>query len=113
MYNYFLHIRTALIIKKKKWLNALSSKKNKEFSAFIILCEPRSGSTLLHTFLNYHPHIMSYGELLRENLEARKILHTPESLVLLKPHSSRLKAIGLKIFYEYTDDDRYSEHVNE
>lgn len=51
MYNYLLHLRTYLIIKRKQLSNAVSRQKGRGYTPFAILCEPRTGSTLLHTYL--------------------------------------------------------------
>lgn len=111
MYYYFQYLRTYLIIKRKQLLDAISVSKSKNYTSFIILSEPRSGSTMLHTYLNSHTQIKSYGEVLRENIEANGIEKETapyiESLAF-KPHTKALKAIGLKLFYEYYEDPRYS-----
>jgi LPS sulfotransferase NodH len=111
MYNYLLHLRTYLIIKRKAILNAIDPRQTSDYTPFIILCQPRSGSTLLHTYLNSNPQVKSYGEVLREALE-----RSPKALdgtnihdLVFNPHSPTLKAVGLKIFYEYSDDLRYKE----
>lgn len=102
MYNYLLHLRTYLIIKQKQFVDAISLRKTESYTRFVILCEPRTGSTLLHTYLNYHPHIRSYGEILRENAEENKsIAHEPVKTYVFKPHAAQLKAVGLKLFYSY------------
>lgn len=115
MHYYFQYLRTYLIIKRKQLLNAISLSKSKNYTPFVILSEPRSGSTMLHTYLNSHTEIKSYGEVLRENIEANAIATetTPyiESLAF-KPHTKALKAIGLKLFYEYFEDPRYSSSFN-
>lgn len=109
MNNYLLHLRTYLIIKRKRIANALSFHKTNDYIPFVILSEPRSGSTLLHTYLNYHPHIQSYGEVLRENLEVKKMnVIDPLQSFVFKPHPTKLKAIGLKLFYYYYDSPIYT-----
>lgn len=111
MYYYFQYLRTYLIIKRKQLLNAISLSKSKNYTPFVILSEPRSGSTMLHTYLNSHTQIRSYGEVLRENIEANPIeAETAPCIATLafKPHTPALKAIGLKLFYEYYEDPRYA-----
>ena len=111
MYNYFLHARTYLIIKGKQWREALSRTKDYSYTSFVILCAPRSGSTLLHTYLNFHSHIKSYGEVLREYFESNNLEKESENLVerlVFKPHSTNCKAVGLKIFYEYYQQQSYA-----
>src|ERR1041385_6689868 len=111
MYNYLLHLRTYFIIKRKAILNAVDPLQTTNYTPFIILCQPRSGSTLLHTYLNSNPQIKSYGEVLREAIEKK-----PQALdgsnihdLIFGSHSSTLKAVGLKVFYEYSDDTKYKE----
>ena len=109
MYHYYLHIRTYLILKKKQLLNALSFAKNTTYIPFVILCEPRSGSTLLHTYLNFHPQIQSYGEILRETWEVKKDAHAdPLENSIRKPHAPKIKAVGLKLFYFYYEHALYA-----
>ena len=101
MYNYFLHARTYFIIKRKQWLELLSIRKGYEYTSFALLCAPRTGSTLLHTYLNFHPHVKSYGEIIREKFEYNP---NDEGSIVRKvfmPYSKNLKAIGLKLFYDY------------
>lgn len=115
MYYYFQYLHTYLIIKRKQLLDAISFSKSKNYTPFVILSEPRSGSTMLHTYLNSHTQIKSYGEVLRENIEANGITKETTPYVeglAFKPHTPALKAIGLKLFYEYYDDPRYSESFN-
>lgn len=115
MHYYFQYLRTYLIIKRKQLLDAIGVSKSKNYTPFVILSEPRSGSTMLHTYLNSHPQIKSYGEVLREHVEANGIATETipyiESLAF-KPHTRALKAIGLKLFYEYYEDPRYSKSFN-
>lgn len=107
------YLRTWLIIKRKQFLNFFPSKE-KKFTKFAIVCAPRSGSTWLHTLLNSHPKIISYGEILRENHETnpKEKLVSIHELVFHLHHSS-IKAIGLKLFYEYENDKVYQNSFNE
>lgn len=112
MHYYFQYLRTYLIIKRKQLLNAISLSKSKDYIPFVILSEPRSGSTMLHTYLNSHTQVKSYGEVLRENIEANAIDKETAPYIdtlAFKPHTPTLKAIGLKLFYEYYKDPRYTE----
>jgi LPS sulfotransferase NodH len=113
MYNYFLHLHTSFIIKKKEILNQLLTKKH-QYVSFVILCEPRTGSTLLHTYLNFHPNIKSYGEAIREHIEKN---HSADAGFLknniFKPHGRHLKAVGLKLFYFYYDHPAYADAFKE
>lgn len=101
MKSKFLYLRTWLIIKRKQLLN-LFPPKEKRFTKFAIVCAARSGSTWLHTLLNSHPQISSYGEILREYHEANPQLQLPSlDELVFHPHHSSIQAAGLKIFYEY------------
>jgi LPS sulfotransferase NodH len=108
MYNYYRHLQTYLIIKKKEFLNSIHQKSS-QYTPFVILCEPRTGSTFLHTCLNFHSNIKSYGEVIREQVEKNHngcLLKLEEDL--FKPHASHLKAIGFKLFYFYYDHPSYA-----
>jgi LPS sulfotransferase NodH len=113
MYNYFLHLRTSLIIKRKEILNRILPG-SRHYTSFAILCEPRTGSTLLHTYLNFHPNIKSYGELIREQVEKN---HDSDPALLptkvFRAHGRHLQAIGLKLFYFYYDHPAYSNTFKE
>jgi LPS sulfotransferase NodH len=111
MYNYLLHLRTYLIIKRKAILNTLDIRKKSDYTPFIILCQPRSGSTLLHTYLNSNPQIKSHGETLRERLEEDITALEGANIcdLIFHPYTPGLKAVGLKIFYEYSTSNGYKE----
>jgi LPS sulfotransferase NodH len=105
------YLRTLLIIRKKQLFNFFSLKKGHQYTPFIILCEPRTGSTLLHTYLNSHPRIWSYGEVLRERQGKHKSLRLEE--LVFKSHASFIKAVGLKLFYFYAVDPAYASIFRE
>jgi LPS sulfotransferase NodH len=109
MYNYFLHLQTTFIIRKKEVLGTILPE-SKHYTPFIILCEPRTGSTLLHTYLNFHPNIKSFGEVIREQVE-KDHQSDPHLLKtkIFKSQGTHLKAIGLKLFYFYYDHPAYSD----
>jgi LPS sulfotransferase NodH len=65
------------------------------YQPFIIMCDPRSGSTLLHTYLNSNIQIHSYGELGSDYYFAERI-----GKKIFVPHAFFLQAVGLKWFYE-------------
>lgn len=112
MYNYLQHIRTSFIIRRKQIIDQLSLNRRTDYTSFVILCEPRSGSTVLHTYLNSHPQIMSFGEILRENTEKKSPAKDPLSHLVFKPHAQAILAVGLKLFYEYFDDARFADDFN-
>lgn len=101
MKSKFLYLRTWLIIKRKQLLNFFPAKE-KSFTKFVIVCAPRSGSTWLHTLLNSHTNIISYGEILREKFEVKPNQQLPPlEELLFHPHHASIRAVGLKLFYEY------------
>lgn len=104
-------IRTVLITRAKRYLTQLWPVKSLPDNSFIILCRPRTGSTLLHTYLNSHPAIYSYGELLRRNQE-KGVASTLDREVF-KRHPPMIKAVGLKVFYTYLDLPDYRPTVFE
>lgn len=101
MKSKLLYLRAWLIIKRKQFLSLFPAKE-KRFTKFSIVCAPRSGSTWLHTLLNSHPQIFSYGEILRENHEGNPNKESPSvHEFVFHPHHSSIEAVGLKVFYEY------------
>lgn len=76
-----------------------------EYTKFIILCHPRSGSSYLNSLLNNHPHISSFGEAAITKTANKKLngisfttyLH---KYIYTEKHNS-IKAVGIKFFYEH------------
>ena len=96
------HLRTSLLIRWKRLIMRMPLRRSADYSPFVILCMPRSGSTLLHTYLNSHPRIFSYDEILRIRFEQRGSVEDefiPSKI--FKPYAKHFQAIGLKVFYEY------------
>lgn len=87
--------KTQIMLRRKWLLNKLPVGRSSNFTRFIILCDPRTGSTWLHTLLNSSPKIMSYGEILTEKDMSLGLEQT-----IWKPHHHSIKAVGCKIFYE-------------
>src|SRR5690606_32535870 len=105
------YIRTYSIIKRKQFLDKLSLRKHDRYTPFAIVCEARTGSTLLHTCLNAHPAIVSYGEILRR----KSVIQPVKSVVeeIFKPHAPFIKAVGLKLFYSYHSHPSYQACFSE
>ncbi len=83
-------------IKLKQVFEAFPFFKGKTYTSFLIVGHPRTGTSLLHTYLNSHTHIHSLNEPL-------KITRDIESL--FKPYSNWIEAVGFKYFFEYTADE--------
>lgn len=98
---------TQWVLKSKKLLEILAYRKKRDYSRFIILGAPRTGTTLLHTYLNSHPAIWSKGEILREYLEKGKPISLERDV--FKPHARSVQAVGAKIFYEYREDPSFQK----
>ncbi|MEP2024965.1 sulfotransferase domain-containing protein [Reichenbachiella sp.] len=89
-------------------LNNLPFCRTNDFQRFVILCDPRTGSTWLHTLLNSSDQILSYGELLTE----RNLTQSLEKTIWHDHHQS-IKAIGCKIFYEQLSDPKFKKLLTE
>lgn len=77
--------------------------KNSNYQKFIILTAPRSGSTLLHTYLNSHPQIHSLGEIPWRDQE-KGIQKN-----YFSPLPNLIKTSGMKVFYQFCDQEPYRE----
>lgn len=94
---------------KCKWLkNKWPFRRSLNFQRFVILCDPRTGSTWLHTLLNSSHQIMSHGEILTEKDLSKGLANT-----IWKPHHRSVKAIGCKIFYQQLNEPRFAHVFNE
>lgn len=65
---------------------------------FIVLATPRTGSTLLHTYLNDHMRVLSMGERVQRS--------SFEFEWPLMP--ANIQAVGFKFFYQNTDESIWS-----
>lgn len=103
--NLLKYLQTIKVIYQKKILEFLSWEKHRKYTRFIIISQPRVGSTLLLSYLNNHPQVIVKGEIVREkklNLKYRNIsiVDFLEDTVYKKYHKS-IKAVGFKYFYEH------------
>jgi LPS sulfotransferase NodH len=79
-----------------KWLlNALPVFKHKNYTPFLIIGHPRTGTSLLHTYLNSHSAILSLNEALAYTSDGKLLFHN---------YSKAIKVVGFKYFYEYILD---------
>ncbi len=97
-----IYWKTQLVLKRKWLLRKWPFNRTNDFQRFIILCDPRTGSTWLHTLLNSNPQILSYGEVLREKDNISALEPT-----IWRSHHSSIQAIGCKIFYEQLCESRF------
>lgn len=112
MSQFWKYIKTWFIIKRKRLLRISGGSKNDEYTKFVILCAPRSGSTLLHTYLNSHHQILSHGEIIRRKVKRGEELHSIYEYVFI-PQAKKIKAVGLKIFYDYEGLEVFKEAYQE
>lgn len=83
------YLRTLGIIYTKALKNRLSLQKSMHYQPFLIAGLPRSGTTLLHTYLNSHPNLHSQGEVdIRDLQQVAKIFI---------PYGKHIQAAGPKV----------------
>lgn len=109
LWNY---LRTWLIITRKRLFRLADTSKGEDYTRFAIICAPRSGSTMLHTYLNSHSEILSHGEIIRIKLEQGEEHVSIDEFVYM-PMSKTIKAVGLKLFYEYQHKKGYDQVFEE
>lgn len=90
-----IYLNTLFKTKVKQLLNALPCFKSNKYTTFLIVGHPRTGTSLLHTYLNSHWNVLSLNEPLAK---------TVDSKVLFKKQSKIIHAVGFKYFYEYTEE---------
>lgn len=113
MFFWLKYFQTWFIIKRKQILNRYFSSQN-HYLQFAIVCAPRSGSNWLHTLLNSHPNILSKGEILRRTYESKMLeeIAPIQDLIFHSQHTS-IKAVGLKLFYQYLNNENYGKSFQE
>jgi hypothetical protein len=89
------YLQTQLKVKIKQLLNVLPFFKSTAYTKFLIVGHPRTGTSLLHTYLNSHWNIVSLNE---------PLANATDSTMLFKKYSKVIKTVGFKYFYEYTRD---------
>jgi LPS sulfotransferase NodH len=98
--NYF---KILLIVKIKAFFDALPILKNKRYAPFLIVGHARTGTSLLHTYLNSHLNVLSINEPLSSKNNHQN---------LFSPKSILIKVFGFKYFYEYIFDVEKRELLN-
>lgn len=104
--NFIKYLKTITIVYQKKLRGLIAIQKSGEYLKFAIISQPRVGSTLLLSYLNYHSQILVKGEVVREKRNNPtflkvSILEFLEKEVFKKYHRS-IKAVGFKYFYEHS-----------
>jgi LPS sulfotransferase NodH len=103
---YYHYLKTSLIQRYKRLAHRLKPG-SLNYTRFIILSAPRSGSTLLHTYLNSNLHIQSLGE------EPWRDLEQGAKKEYFKEYPKLIQAVGLKTFYQFSVDEPYRKLYTE
>src|SRR3972149_4021192 len=92
------------------WKRAFALIGHDHYKRFIMLAAPRTGSTLLLSYLNSHRKVYAVGEIFQRlnGEDFRKIL---KRVFCKQPPN--IKAVGFKIFYGHPYDDKKSGVWNE
>jgi LPS sulfotransferase NodH len=97
------------------------SAKNAAYTRFVIIGRSRSGSNLLRSLLNAHPHIEAYGEIfrsqeamdwdhigsLKNDKMQQQLWQDPVKFInerVFRPYPKATAAVGFKIFYYHAQD---------
>ncbi len=80
---------------------------NHNYNRFVILSSPRSGSTLLHTYLNSSINILSIGEQPWRDIESGL------EWDYFGIYPDLIKAVGFKVFYQFATDLPYQKIYHE
>jgi hypothetical protein len=81
--------------------------KSKNYTRFIVLTKPRTGSNMLVNSLQMHPNMKVYGELFRGGVDDKvkeRILTSVDDYFdsrIFKKYDRSIKAVGFKIFYHH------------
>ncbi|HAA10205.1 MAG TPA: hypothetical protein DCE41_00345 [Cytophagales bacterium] len=102
---------TQWILRQKQAREKWSVLRGENYTRFVILSAPRTGSTLLHTYLNSHPHIFSMGERPRELIQAGEKCTLKKDVFRSMPKWTG--AVGCKLFYSYRSDSQFQPLVSE
>jgi LPS sulfotransferase NodH len=90
-----IYLRVLFKTRVKRFLNTLPFFKHKTYTPFLIIGHPRTGTSLLHTYLNSHSNILSLNE---------PLANTTDGKILFRTYSKYIKVVGFKYFYEYIHD---------
>ena len=112
------YLRTLSVLHYKRILQRLPIVQQEHYIPFLILCHPRSGSTLLHTYLNSHPAIVSKGERVITDLRYhhQRIDQNYLTEKVFCPQPKQIKAVGAKFFVNlvaYPNGRVLIDHLND
>lgn len=110
MLNYLKILRT---LYTKELKNNLSIKRRTTYPKFLILGLARTGTTLLHTYLNSHPNIMSQGEKDLELVREALVNETEGKRKIFPPYSYHIKTAGVKIVLPHQAKAKTLTFLNE
>lgn len=102
--NLLKYLHTIKIIYQKKALELIPFQKHRKYTRFVIISQPRVGSTLLLSYLNSHPQVIIKDEIVREkNTSIYKETSIVEFLdeTVYRRYHKNIKAVGFKYFYEH------------
>lgn len=95
--NYFNYWKTLRILYTKAFRNQLSNKKSLDYQKFMIVGRARSGTTLLHTYLNTHRNIYSAGEVQASELYHDLQTSDIKKRLIFRTFDSSIKVAGAKV----------------
>lgn len=75
---------------------------NKNYKKFVIICDSRTGSTLLLNMLGFHPEIEVEGERFK-NINKRSGIDIWNSI--FRKRQARIKYVGFKLFYFHSQGE--------
>ncbi len=116
IFYWWRYLLTWIIITIKRVSKLLPISSYSDYQKFVIISSPRSGTTLLHTYLNSHLNILSLGEVLRGQLEKFGTFKSVDNFIFT-PQPKLIQSMGFKMFYEQHEapffEDVFAEVVND
>lgn len=91
----FTYLNVLFGARLKQFFNRLPFFRYNNYNTFLIIGHPRTGTSLLHTYLNSHDAVLSLNE---------PLAHSNDGKALFKAYSRFIKVVGFKYFYEYVLD---------
>lgn len=107
------YLNTLRIIYTKELRNHLNRKRGCSYAKFLIIGLPRTGTTLLHTYLNSHPNIISGGERKIELIKQEVLGTSTQEKIVFPPFSKHIEAVGAKILLPTHSENNFFFALNE